>query len=251
MTELHKHCYNVLKKYKIDDKELDKLPIVSEEIWHLLKPIHALNPTKYFGGSYAKGTMINTSFDLDMLVYFPNSVSKSPQELVKLVESILNENLKTKRLGVAIQFSINGFDVDLIIGKYQDDKKEFVDLWNSITEKKMRSSLVVHINHVSEVEEIIKLMKIWRDKHKLNWHKLAMERSIVWALKDKPKNDFGECLKMIFLDIKSNIDTIDFLDPANSNNPIFVNDDERKRIKEIATQSYRDILEGKFSSILD
>jgi Nucleotidyltransferase domain len=252
-SAFHKYCVQLLDDYSVSEKDKKQFPKVFEAIWQELKPIHTYNPRRYLGGSYAKGTMIKGAFDLDIVIYFAKNSDKTPQLWVEMVENILKQQhsiQKLKRYGVAIQFQYKGYEVDLVVGKAQDEQFEMVDLWNKKEAKNMRASLKLHVENVSDVEPILRLMKIWRLHHQLNWHKLAMEQTVVRVLKNKPKNDFGECLKLIFLDIKTNINTVKFLDPANSNNPLFVSPQERKAIKGVAEQSWTELSKHNFVKIM-
>jgi len=60
----------------------------------------------------------------------------------------------------------------------------------------------------------------------------------------------GACLQEVFLDVKTNIDNVKFLDPANCNNPIFVSDAQRKQIKEAATLALDRIQKGDYKSVI-
>ncbi len=50
------------------------------------------NPIKYIGGSYAKGTMIQASYDLDIVLYWPSDYQLSLQDLYTEVGSVLQRN---------------------------------------------------------------------------------------------------------------------------------------------------------------
>lgn len=249
-STFHAHCIQVLQKYQVPSNELQGVQQLFDEIWQELQPIHQYNPRPYYGGSYAKGTMIQGSYDLDMVIYFAKNHPDSPQQLAEYVAGILRKKHTITNNGVASQFRHRQYDVDVVVGKAQDDKFTYADLWNSKEQKVMRSSLTVHLENVAGVEQVIQLMKIWRKNNKLTWHKLAMEQTIVRALKDKPKNNLGDCLKEVFLDIKTNIDNVKFLDPANSNNPLFVSDTQRKQIKDAATVSYNEIISGNYAKVI-
>jgi hypothetical protein len=252
MTSMfHRYLVNdILPKYQVSQTEIDGLRQLFDEIWtNEMKDIHQYNPRYYYSGSYAKGTMIKSSFDLDIVIYFAKTYTNPTKELVEYVKKLLSK-YNPVNYGVALQIKKNGYDVDIVVGKAIDDEFKFATLYNTKDNKEMRASLITHIDLVNEVEQIIQLMKIWRLNHKLNWHKLAMEQTVVRVLQNKTKNNFGECLKEIFLDIKSNIDNVKFFDPANSNNPIFVSDNERKRIKDVATYCNNLLITNNFDRII-
>jgi hypothetical protein len=251
-TPFHKYLVNdVLPKYEVSAQDTQTLQTIRQKVWEEdVKDIHQYKPRYYYGGSYAKNTMIKGSHDLDLVIYFPKNITNPIKELVEYVKKKLDEKHNVKYYGVALQIKVLRFDVDIVVGKAQDDTFEFADLYDNKKGEVKRSSLVTHIDFIESLQPIVRLMKIWRLHHGLNWHKLAMERSIVSVLKDKDTADYGECLKAIFLDIMSNIDTIKFIDPANSNNPIFVSGDERAKIKEVATKSYEYLAKNLFSDII-
>lgn len=251
-TQFHKYLVNnILPKYQVPSNEIEDLQQVYNELWNNdLKDIHQYNPRHYYGGSYAKGTMIKGSYDLDLVIYFGSNFTNPTKELSYYVENLLNKKYNVTRYGVASQLKYRGYDVDIVVGKAKDETFQYATLWNSKDEIEMRSSLTLHVDNVADVEQIVRIFKIWRLNHKLNWHKLAMEQTIVRVLKDKRKTDFGDCFKEVLLDIKSNIDNVKFSDPANCNNPIFVNKNERNRIKEVAEKCYNLLTINNFDKVI-
>ncbi len=248
-TPFHKYLVKVLEECRLKQNELDKLNnIFNDIIQKHLQPIHQHKPTIYKGGSCAKRTLTKPSYDLDIVIYFPKTIKNSVEEIYNYVLDTLKKGHKIKAYGVAIQFEYKGIDIDVVPGKCIDDN--FANLYNSKDDKKVRTSLKEHIGNVKDVRSMIKLMKIWRLNHSLNWHKLAMEQTVVKALENKSKNDFGICFETILLYIKSNILNVKFIDPANSNNPINVSSKERQKIQNTAIKCYKLLKEGLYKNII-
>ncbi len=252
MTYFHKYLVNVLNGYELSPSELEGLRNVFEEIKNVsLREIHKHNPRISYGGSYAKRTMVANSYDLDVVILFPPTIENPVRKIFDYVKGVLeNAGHRIETYGVALQFKHKGYDIDVVPGKAKGDDFVIANLYNIAQNKVMRTSLKEHIENVRDVRSIIKLMKIWRMNHDLNWHKLAMEQTVVRVLEDKPKNDYGKGLEQVFLDIKSNMHKIKFFDPANSNNPIYVNERERNRIKEVAENCYLAITREDYKYII-
>ncbi len=235
---LHAYFVNLLEEHKISDEDAKKLQDARDEIKKALQPIHQYNPHIYYGGSYAKKTMIKDSFDLDIVVYFPHTDPDTPKTCYGYIYRVLTKaKYKVKKLVVSLRIDYDGFHIDVVVGKAEDDTFYYANLYDNIKKRKRRSSLKLHIDHARQYNQIIKIMKIWRLTNKLTWHKLAMESLIVEALKGKDTHDYGDCMQIVLSHIKSCITSKKFVDPSNSNNPIHVSDKQRQRIKKIANRS--------------
>jgi len=242
-SQLHKYLVQVIENERISKDNIQLLRSTHNGLLEKLQSIRQYNPRIYYAGSYAKGTMINSSFDLDIVIYFPHSINKSVKQIYDYVYNVLKEQkLIVKKLGVALRLPYESdFHIDIVPGKANDDTFEFATLYSNLNDKEMRGSLSVQIDNVKGLRNIIMLMKIWRENFKLTWHKLAMEQFVVNCLEGQTVQNFGVCFQMLLQDIKSNISTIKFFDPANSNNPIEVKIDEREMIRNAANISFNAI----------
>lgn len=252
--DFHKHLVRVLAAHKPSQDELDKLRRVFTEIkdHKNLRKIRKQQVRIYYGGSYKKRTMIADSYDLDMVIYYPQKSKCSPKEIFCEVKEALEGagHKIEKPRGVALQFEYKGYDIDIVPAKAIDNDFVFANAYNVARDKKQRTSLKEQIEYIKSVRPIIKLMKIWRKWHGLQWHKTAMDQIIVNILKNERKNDYGVCLEHIFLDIKSSGSRVKFFDPTNSNNPIRVSKKEREKIQQAAESSYNAIKQGRYKKVI-
>lgn len=113
MTELHKILVNTLEKNRLPNKTIQNLNKTFEDVKHdLLQPINKFNPKIYKGGSFAKGTIVNNKYDLDIVLYFPPEINMSEKEIYDMMSKLLKgKGYKSKRkYGVALQITYNNIE---------------------------------------------------------------------------------------------------------------------------------------------
>jgi tRNA nucleotidyltransferase (CCA-adding enzyme) len=81
--------HQILEDQKLDPNQIENLKNQRDAIvGELIKEIGG-NPIIYNGGSYAKGTMIRASYDLDIVLYWPINFQYSPKNLYIEVGGVL------------------------------------------------------------------------------------------------------------------------------------------------------------------
>jgi len=240
------------------DCDLDRLKRIRDQIRSDLKPINQYNPRFYNGGSYGKKTMIREAFDLDLVIYFPHTDSRSLKDIYTSVyDSLARAGYKMTPRQIALTLQVpnnpfpnQNFHVDVVTGKALDEKFDSAYLYEILTEKRRRASLKMHIDNVREVREVIKLMKLWILRHSLDWKTFPMEQTVVRALKNKNTADLGQCMEKVLLYIKSSVNQLRLIDPANSNNPIEIPEKTRRAIEQAANRSFDALQTDDWKSIV-
>ncbi len=254
----HSYLVSLLEKQRMKDCDLDRLKSIRDQIRSHLKPINQYNPRFYNGGSYGKKTMIREAFDLDLVIYFPHTDSRSLKEMYcSVYESLASRGYKMtpRQIALTLQLPNNpfpnqNFHVDVVTGKALDEKFDSAYLYEILTEKRRRASLKMHIDNVREVREVIKLMKLWILRHSLDWKTFPMEQTVVRALKNKNTADLGQCMEKVLLYIKSSVNQLRLIDPANSNNPIEIPEKTRRAIEQAANRSFDALQTDDWKSIV-
>jgi hypothetical protein len=251
-TTLHKYLCKVLRE-NTAKKSTHKM--LDDVFWHIRRDLAVCNKMQarfYKGGSAMKKTMIDNKPDLDMIIYFPCDSQKSPKELQDFVRETL-ASLKyeiEEQVGASIPVVYNSkVDVDIVVARAKKETFIIAETYNYKTSLKMKTSRAAALKAIKGIPHIIRLMKVWRTTHNIKWHKLAIEEFVARILENVDKNDLGKCFEIILDDIKKNMDTIKFKDPANSNNPILVHDRERQNVKTLATQHLEYINNGEFDKV--
>jgi hypothetical protein len=254
----HPYLVSLLDKQRMKDCDFERLKSIRDQIRGDLKPNNRYNPRFYNGGSYGKKTMIKEAFDLDLVIYFPHTDSRSLKEMYTSVYDSLDRagyKMTPRQIALTLQvpknpFPNQNFHVDVITGKAVDEKFDSAYLYEILTEKRRRASLKMHIENVREVREVIKLMKLWIRRHSLNWQTFAMEQTVVRALKNQDTRDLGQCMEKVLVYIKSSVNQLRLIDPANSNNPIEIPKKTRLAIEQEAKRSFDALKNGDWKSIV-
>jgi hypothetical protein len=168
------------------------------------------SPRIYYGGSYAKRTMIAAQFDLDLVVYFPHTTPQHPRDLYTAVEDRLRAaGHYVDRHNVALRIRYTpGWHIDVVPGRALDVTCEYADLWSADRNTTRQTSLKRHIDLArSGNRDLIRLLKLWRRRH------LAPIPSFALELIAARSSDFRGAL-----DLLTRLDRIRLVDPANSNN---------------------------------
>lgn len=153
--------------------------------------LHEIKPS----GSVAKGTAISTSADLDLFISLKSDTTGTWQELHDLLVARLKLlGHQPRRQNVSIRINHNGTDVDLVLGKkFASTSGSVGGLFgghdHSIRTKKngswTKTNIEAQIKTIKDSRRIdeIKLVKIWRDIHGLDFPSIYLELSVINALK--------------------------------------------------------------------
>jgi len=232
---IQEYLKEILKQQSLpgDSDEVKALRSEREKVEKLLRESFKESSIAIqYAGSYAKGTMIRDSYDLDIVCYFNHddeSAGKTLEEVFnKVKESLVSKYyvvpkksaLRLKSLEVNPQNLRIDFHIDVVPGRFTDDKKEDVFLYQSSGEKhRLKTNLQKHIDHIKESGSVstIKLAKFWKKRIGLDSIKtFILELLVIESLgKLRDTDGLDECLKEFWEQLKDNIENLKIEDPAN------------------------------------
>jgi len=182
-----------------------------------------------YGGSKCKNTMIRESYDLDIICFFQydeTAAGTTLKELFENTQKALQPHYfvfpKTSALRLA-KFENNTtyyYHIDVVPGRYVDDKKDDAYLHQNNGEKDyLKTNLEKQISHIKDsgLERVIKLIKYWKVRNSLQIKTFVLELLIVKILKDCDEGNLEECLTTFWNEIIDNCDELSVEDPANPN----------------------------------
>lgn len=194
-------------------------------------------------GSFAKGTTVAGATDVDVFISIKNNV---PENLQQIYESLYrwaqNHFWIPRRQNVSIGISWLGTKVDLVPGRAGGILTTDHSLCKHKQKTWKQTNITTHISTVRNSGRVneIRALKIWRQRHNLDFPSFYLELTVIDALWGKKKGvnlaaNVSTCLEYI----RDNLETACVIDPANTNNVI--SDDltaaEKKRIAEQARES--------------
>lgn len=208
-----------------------------------------------YGGSIAKGTAINISFDVDLIIPFSHSQNASLQTLAMETLSFFKKEFKDKdlkgvrnqRVSIGLMFrTTKGCEIRIDVvpgrevspGDYKVSKK--MNLYDCFEKRHFQTNVSKQIKLIKESHEatrdVIKLLKIWRTAKGLKGIKsFVIEMMVLDVLKRKNvhhRTGFDKVLATAADYIQSHIPSKRLVDPGNSNNIVsdLLSENMRKRI---------------------
>lgn len=175
-----------------DSDEMKQLQATREEVEEVLRSaFEESDPTIRYGGSKSKNTMIKESYDLDIICYFEHDDDKAGESLEEIYNNVkiaLEDKYfvepKTSALRIKSKDGQDQIDfhIDVVPGRYIDDSKTDSFIYQSGSEKdRLKTNLDVHIKNIrdSGLNDVIRLVKLWKIKVGLNLKTFVLELLVV------------------------------------------------------------------------
>ncbi|HAF00664.1 MAG TPA: nucleotidyltransferase [Methylophilaceae bacterium] len=205
-----------------------------------------------FSGSLAKGTAVSIGSDADIFLSLSSSVNETLESIYDtLYNALTSAGYIARKQNVSIGVTSNGYSIDLVPGRrisqYGNDHSLYVrklQSWKKADVKK-HIAFVQDSNRLNE----IRLLKIWRQLHNLEFPSFFLEMAVIDALAyaryGELENNFLKCLNFL----KDNIKTVNYTDPANTNNCIsdLCTATEKSAI---ANQAYNSLSQRNWESVV-
>ncbi|MFD1173952.1 nucleotidyltransferase domain-containing protein [Oceanobacillus picturae] len=214
----------LLDDEKISEDEKEEIRKKRDEVEGAIKEEFGdkVKTVKY-SGSIAKHTAINSSKDLDLAIHFKKESFDTLKEMYDTVFDFLDDNYNVRKQKVSI--GLTDFDVDVVPGRRIDeegDSNNDVFLHRSDDDSRIKTNIENHKSHITEsgCRNVIKLMKIWKNKWNVKFKSFAMELLVIQALEDSTATGLKDRIKEVLEYVVDKVEDINLVDPANSNNNV-------------------------------
>lgn len=195
-----------------------------------------------FSGSYAKGTGVKGTADIDLFISLK---ADTPGTLKDIYESLFAtasaKGWSPRRQNVSIGVNYGGIAIDLVPGRIHAGYQNFHSLWRHKKGSWTQTNVALQISTVKasgRIEEI-RALKVWRQNHGLDFPSFYLELTVLDALYRKPQGQLASNVLSVLSYLGESFATARVVDPSNSNN--VVSDDltavERKTIVDQAKKS--------------
>lgn len=177
----------------------------------------------FFSGSYAKGTPISGSTDIDLFISLSSNTPGSLQSIYEgLFQFASRQGWFPRRQNVSIGITYNGTKIDLVPGRIQPGYLNFHSLYRSKVGSWTQTNVALHIDRVkkSQRTDEIRAIKIWRNLHKIEFPSFYLELTVIDALYQRPTSTLANNVLEALRYIGNSLPTARVIDPANSNNII-------------------------------
>lgn len=136
-------------------------------------------------GSFAKGTANKSGTDIDLFISLSESTPETLSEVYNKLDRRLQElGYITRRQDVSINIKVFGQSVDLVPAKRQNALSTDHSLYRRKADTWTKTNVDLHANYVGKsgrLEEI-RILKLWRDQHRLDWPSFYLELTVIQAL---------------------------------------------------------------------
>lgn len=229
MKEDNLYLQKILAKYAARD-----LTRYSDEINQLKRTLVTWANSCYLdildSGSRSKGTAISLASDVDYLVTLKHDCEEGNGGLKKIYESLFTflsqEYRSVRKQNVSVRIQISDLEIDVTPARKHFGSTNVYSLYTSKADSWIQTNTIKHINDIikSDRKREIKLIKIWRELHKLDFPSIYLEYLIIskilhgrtkgiYRLNHNFQHVFNELAKD-----KQNPLFLRIVDPANSNN---------------------------------
>ena len=232
----------------------------------LLDEFQDCKPTIRYGGSKAKGTMIKESYDLDIICYFGHDATEAGETLKDIfnnVKGALEKQYELQPKTSALRLKSKedqtrgvDFHIDVVPGRFTDDKKEDAFLHITSGEKdRLKTNLEKHIDHIrdSGFADAIRLMKLWNIRNGIGVKTFVLELLVVKILSEsKNAGDLPAELKGVWAVMRDHSKELSVEDPANpTGNDLsdLLNDVVKARLQTCATSTLKTIEDAGWEGV--
>lgn len=180
-------------------------------------------------GSLAKGTAISLSSDVDFLISLSpdcNAQNGGLQSIYKSLGEHLSRHYTNLRpQNVSYRIIVSGLEIDITPARVQQGQQNWHSIYVSKLDSWKQTNIQMHINDVSgsgRCDEI-KLLKIWRHLHGLEFPSIYLEYLTIEILKYRSKSssaiagNFEFVLQQLALQVNNPLNGR-IVDPANTSN---------------------------------
>lgn len=177
-------------------------------------------------GSNAKQTAVAGSTDLDLFVSLnPSilSINTLSQIYTSLLQYMQSARYTVRRQNVSVRINHNGTEVDIVPAvKFSGNTQ---DHWLHVTKSgrdRTKTNVHQHIQRIVNSGRIdeIRLLKIWRKQHNLDFPSIYLEETVLNALSGYRFGNLDQNFLRVLDYLSSNFIQARVIDPANTANII-------------------------------
>jgi len=220
MLTVDQYAASVVEKYQIDPS-VEAAHHAADAVIPVLKQWggpHLLGIA--FSGAYAKGTAISLSSSVDIAL----SLRLSPEmnvrsEFWKLFEYLADQNLQPHTRTVSLQVESKGLRVDLVPAWGAGSGSDQI-LYHKEPGSPFHTNVAQHVHLITNsrrTQEICAL-KIWRERHTLDFSSFYLELTTLLALEGERFGQLADNVFTVLRYLASHLTQAVIRDPANPDN---------------------------------
>jgi hypothetical protein len=174
-------------------------------------------------GSFAKGTAVHGGTDIDLFVSLSSTLTTTLKDVYDtLFNALSGAGYTARRQNVSVGITVSNWKVDVTPGRRQDQHGTYHSLWSNRAGNWLQTNVNEHCRVVSGSSRLteIRLMKIWRNVHNLDWPSFYLELFVINALYGARQANLKDNIITALRAVANSIGTCRLIDPANTNNVV-------------------------------
>jgi hypothetical protein len=213
---------DILVREAVDTGMRSPLRALEAEILSLCKAFGGRKLLEvYPTGAFEKGTANVSGIAIDFLASFSPVINDPTEELFEgLFIALENRGFEPVRRDVSVALMAGDIAVDIVPGKREAMTTDVHELWLNRLGRAAKSNLTQHIldTTAGSRRDEIRVLKIWRDQHGLDFPSFYLELSVIAALRKRPAAGLAENVWAVLGYLESLFPARSVLDPVNANN---------------------------------
>lgn len=177
----------------------------------------------YPTGSFEKGTANQSAVSIDFNISLsPQTPFTARQIYESLWQHLERNGFELERRSVSIALRLEGATIDLVPGKRESMHNDIQELYSTRRGTAMKTNLNHHVLDLIESgrAEEIRVLKLWRDQHGLDFPSFYLELSTIAALRRRPLGELADNVWAALGYFEQLFVGRAILDPSNANNVV-------------------------------
>lgn len=224
----------ILKRYEVDTSVKSRV----REVYKIAAAWAKEYQKEYvleskISGSFAKGTANNNGIDIDVFISYANNTPGDLRSLYKGLYKYLDKTFGgAKARNVSIKVIYDNYKIDVVPGRKQKGPGQDHSLYSRRRGKWLQTNIDKHISYVTDKKRKaeIRLGKIWRDNHDLDFPSFCVEMAVIKSLYGKKVGDIANNFSACLVYFRDNLMRASLYDPANTNNDVMDDMDANQKL---------------------
>jgi hypothetical protein len=177
----------------------------------------------FFSGSYAKGTGVRGSTDIDIFISLSSNLTTNLGDIYSgLFDFALKQGWNPRKQNVSIGIQYLGQKIDLIPGQVQAGYQNYHSLYRSKVNSWTQTNVALQTKLVRESGRTneIRAIKIWRNLRNLEFPSFFLELMVIQALRGRRIGALADNVLEAIRFVANNLIAARIIDPSNTNNII-------------------------------
>ena len=175
----------------------------------------------YPAGGFEKGTTNRSGLSVDLLVSLTPKLQTPIAEVYEAIFTALDDGgLQHFRRDISVATLVGDIGVDIIPARREAMTTDVHEFWLSRPGRPIKTNLTQHIldTAASGRAEEIRVLKLWREQHELDFPSFYLELTVRAALRKSPQGELAANVWTVLGYLESLFPARSVVDPANANN---------------------------------